>query len=76
MDEESGKALLKASARRATVDETFQIRDEPNPLLRWLTGEAGHHDLGGKKESNRLRGEGEAEIITSYAKAIEQAGEF
>ena len=30
----------------------------------------------GKEESNRLRDEVEAEIITSFAKAIEPAGEF
>lgn len=30
----------------------------------------------GTEESNRLRGEIEAEIITSYAQAIERSGEF
>lgn len=65
-------AMMQASASFYTNEgerEKQEILNSTNAEVQRIEGE-------GKEESNRLRGEVEAEIITSYAKAIEQAGEF
>ncbi len=65
-------AMMQASASFYTNEgerEKQEILNSTNAEVQKIEGE-------GKEESNRLRGAVEAEIITSYAKAIEQAGEF
>ena len=65
-------AMMQASASFYTNEgerEKQEILNSTNAEVQKIEGE-------GKEESNRLRGDVDAEIITSYAKAIEQAGEF
>ena len=65
-------AMMQASASFYTNEgerEKQEILNSTNAEMQRIEGE-------GKEESNRMRGAVEAEIITSYAKAIEQVGEF
>ena len=65
-------AMMQASASFYTNEG----EREKQEILNSTNAEAQKIEGQGKEESNRLRGEVEAEIITSYAQAIEQAGEF
>jgi membrane protease subunit HflC len=65
-------AMMQASASFYTNEgerERQEILNSTNAEMQRIEGE-------GKEESNRLRGAVDAEIISSYAKAITQAGEF
>jgi len=65
-------AMMQASASFYTNEgerEKQEILNSTRAEVQKIEGQ-------GKEESNRMRGEVDAEIITSYAKAIEQAGEF